>query len=494
MTPIQTTTIPTAPAVAISSFLPRVSPESVGVPSSQVSAFLDALAARDIRVHSFVMVCHGAVFAEGYAEPYTPTTPQTVYSLSKSFTSVAVAMARSDGLLDLDEHLVDVFPEDLPAEVSPWLRALRIRHCLTMTTGQVKEPAFDGGDWVRSFLAEPLIEPPGTHFRYNTMATYMLSAVLHRRGIDLESYLQQRLCTPLGVEGVHWIRSPAGICAGGFGMSAVPELVAKFGQLLLQRGEWEGRPLVDADYLVRATSKVVDTDVKVEGHTDFGADWALGYGYQFWQTRSASFRGDGMFGQFCVVSPDEDLVLAMTAFTDDMQGQLDAYFGTVVAAAGERLPADDAAHAALLDRCRALSVAPADVADDGGPIPDGLVGSRYVFAGTQRLGALDAVPFHELSVSTDGQDLLVGTDWRVHRAARRRHGSFQVAGPGFPTTVLGAWGTRGPDTVLVHVLWPEMLIDVQLELTVTGTGLHAVVRDTRGAEPAVLLDAVGTRA
>ena len=173
--------------------LPRVTPEEAGISSATVSRWVTALTENNLRPHAFILLKDGRVFAEGYYAPYAPLRPQTVYSLSKSFTSVAVGMAAADGVLDLDEKLADIFPDRLPDNPGPEVLAITVRDCLKMATGQPKEPDFGAPDLISAFLAMPFSEMPGQVFRYNTAATYMCSAVLAHRSVDLEEFLEKRL-------------------------------------------------------------------------------------------------------------------------------------------------------------------------------------------------------------------------------------------------------------------------------------------------------------
>lgn len=177
--------------------------------------------------------------------------------MSKSFTSIAVGLAIAEGRLSIDDLVVDHFPEDLPAKPSPYLRAMRVRDLLTMATGHGTEPPRPaGGSWTKAFLAHEVPFKPGTHFLYNTSATFMQAALVEKTtGEGLLAYLETRLLGPLGIEHATWERNPDGIAAGGFGLSLRTEDIARFGQLLLQRGRWEGRQLVPEGWIDEATGK-----------------------------------------------------------------------------------------------------------------------------------------------------------------------------------------------------------------------------------------------
>lgn len=339
--------------------LPRSAPEAQGIPSSAILAFVDAVD-REIRdLHSFILLRRGAVVAEAYWEPYGPAYPHMLFSLSKSFTSSAIGMLVAEGRLSVDDHVLDYFPDDGPAEPSDNLRAMRVRHLLTMTTGHDAEPLGRARQmaksWIRAFLAWPVEHRPGTHFVYNSLATYMLSAIVQRvTGQRLVDYLGPRLFGPLGIEHPTWETSPEGIDTGGWGLSIRTRDVARFGQLYLQRGIWQGARLLPEAWVAEATSR------QVPNGPSANPDWEQGYGYQFWRCRHGAYRGDGAFGQFCVVMPDQEAVLAVTAGVSNMQAVLDLVWEHLLPAMGsDRLPNDAAAQRALDDRLSGLRLAPA---------------------------------------------------------------------------------------------------------------------------------------
>ncbi|TLS51560.1 serine hydrolase [Paenibacillus antri] len=344
--------------MGIGAALPRSAPEAQGVRSGAIEAFLDEVRERKSELHSFMLVRHGRVVAEGWWSPYRAADRHMLFSLSKSFTSTAVGFALSEGLLSLEDRVVGFFgEEDLPADVSPSLAEMRVRDLLMMGTGHAAEPTLHGatdGNWAKAFLSAPVEFAPGTKFVYNSGATYMLSAILRRAtGQSLLEYLDSRLLAPLGIVGATWESCPRGIAVGGWGLSVTTEDIAKFGQLYLQRGVWNGRQLLPYGWAEEASRKHISNG-------DGGdSDWAQGYGYQFWRCRHGAYRGDGAFGQFCVVLPEQDAVLAITSGTNDMQAVLNAAWDTLLPAmAAEALPADAAAADALASRLGALRLDP----------------------------------------------------------------------------------------------------------------------------------------
>jgi len=298
--------------------LPRSAPEGQGVASSALRELVVALDQRIDGMHSVMVLRHGHVIAEGWWAPYAREHNHVLYSLSKSFTSTAVGFAVAEGRLSVDDQVLKFFPDDAPAEVSDHLKAMRVRDLLTMATGHQDEPptAPDAMS-ARSFLAQPVPHLPGTHFKYNTAATFMQSAIVQKvTGETTLEYLRPRLFEPLGIERPVWETNFQGIALGGYGLRVRTEDIAKFGQLYLQKGAWEGQQRLPADWVEMATSRQVSNGSNPQ------SDWNQGYGFQFWRCRHRAFRGDGAFGQYCIVMPEQDAVIAITSGVRDMQAVL----------------------------------------------------------------------------------------------------------------------------------------------------------------------------
>lgn len=359
--------------------LPRSTPEREGVDSSAILAFVHALHAARLETHSLMILRHGKVIAEGWWTPYAPDLPHLLYSLSKSFTSTAVGMAVDEGKLSVSDKVISFFPDDLPSEVNEHLAAMEVRHLLTMSTGQAVEPIpyHDPTveSWVKGFFQVPVVAAPGTHFLYNTCATYMLAAILAKvTGETLVEYLRPRLFAPLGIDNPHWEMSPQGINTGGFGLSVTTEDIAKFGQLYLQKGMWEGKRLLSEAWVEEATSKQIEN-----GNPATFSDWGQGYGYQFWRTQTpGGYRGDGAFGQYCIVLPEQEMVIAMTSAVSEMQPTLDLIWkhilpalhtGSTVAA-----PSVQSALAELLSTRTLPTVA----GEESSPIAEEISGATWI--------------------------------------------------------------------------------------------------------------------
>ena len=298
-------------------------PEQVGIPSAAVEHFLQGVREQNIELHSFVFARHGAIYAQGAWAPYSLHRNHMLFSLSKSFTSTAVGFAVQEGLLTVDDPVLGFFPEQAQGKSQRWGR-LRVRHLLSMSTGHIidaSEKTFGrrDGNWVKGFFSVPLKKEPGTHFVYNTAATYMLSVIVQKlTGQRVLDYLTPRLFVPLGIEGATWEQCPKGYDTGGFGLMIKTPDIARFGQFLLQKGMWEGKQLLNPAWVDEASAKHVSN-----GPADGTSDWGMGYGYQFWRCiPEGVYRGDGAFGQYCVVCPDQDAVFAINSGIGDMQGVL----------------------------------------------------------------------------------------------------------------------------------------------------------------------------
>ena len=364
--------------------LPRSTPEEQGVSSAGVLRFIDESAKKLDEPHSLILVRHGHVVAEGWWSPYAANEQHTLFSLSKSFTSTAVGLAVSEGRLSIDDPVLKFFPDEAPAKPGKNLQAMRVRDLLTMSTGQHDEDLqnfpFNSADAVKTFLALPVAHKPGTHFVYNTAATFMQSAIVQKvTGQSVLDYLRPRLFEPLGIANAWWEANPKGISMGGFGLNITTEDIAKFGQLYLQKGQWNGKQLVPAEWIQQATSK------QVSNGSDPTSDWEQGYGFQFWRCKHGFYRGDGAFGQYCIVLEKYDAVVAITSGTKNMGAVMNLVWDVLVPAlaADQPLATDTATHQKLVAKLAALSL-PIVVGKAMSPLAKTVAGRRYVFPTNQQ--------------------------------------------------------------------------------------------------------------
>jgi CubicO group peptidase (beta-lactamase class C family) len=322
--------------------LPRSTPEAQGISSQAIFDFIEAADKNVNTMHSFMILRHGQVISEGWWKPEVADEPHVLNSVSKSFNSTAVGLAIAEGKLRLNDPVLKFFPDDAPANPSGNLKAMTVRDLLTMTGGHDTEPkSVHGAPTVKEFLAQPVVYKPGTHFLYNTMGAYTLSAIVTKvTGQTVLDYLKSRLFEPLGIENPRWDSSPEGNSLGGYGLYLRTEDIAKFGQLYLQKGKWNGRQLIPAKWIKQATQKQVSNEK--ESHANIGPDWKEGYGFQFWCCRYHAYRADGAGGQFIVVMPDQDMVVAITADHANMQAELDAIWNHLLPAVHSRALSADA--------------------------------------------------------------------------------------------------------------------------------------------------------
>ncbi|WP_311245100.1 serine hydrolase domain-containing protein [Microbacterium sp. WCS2018Hpa-23] len=307
--------------------LPRTSPASVDVSSPAIDGLLDSLGLMGIECHSLMIVRRGHVIAEGWWAPYAADDPHLLYSLTKSFTAMGVGLVVDDGLMSLDDRVVDILPDHVPDDIPAEARLLTVEHLLTMTAGHA-EDTLDGAwtlepsDLVRGFLRMPLTAVPGTRHTYDNATTFVLARMIERvSGQTLPHLLDERLFAPMGITDVEWDRVGSGAVFGFHGLHLTTEAVAAFGELMLRGGEWQGRQLLSSTWMASATRKHIDSWHYSPGAS--GADFHSGYGYQIWLS-AHGFHGNGAYGQQCVVVPDLELVVVLTAAHTEIRHAQDA--------------------------------------------------------------------------------------------------------------------------------------------------------------------------
>ena len=306
--------------------LPSGIPEKEGVSSSSIMDFINAANHSKNEFHSFVYLRHGKVIAQGWWNPYNPTTRQTLYSTSKSFTAAAVGFTLEEKKLKLTDKVISFFPDLVPNPVPAHLADLTVKDVLIMSDGMDPDPTpkvIADTNWVRAFFNTPILNNPGSKFLYNSAGTYMLSAIVTKvTGQKVIDYLRPRLFEPLGIYGADWEVSPQGANTGGWGLRLKTEDMAKFGQLYLQGGRWKGKQLLPHEWVKQATSMQILQDPGASQSKRDSSDWLQGYCYQMWRCRHNGVRADGAFGQFIIMLPDQDAVIAIQAETPDMQDEI----------------------------------------------------------------------------------------------------------------------------------------------------------------------------
>ncbi len=294
-------------------------------------------------LHSMMVLKDGKVIFERYETGHGPDELHILWSASKTFTATAVGFACQEGLLSTDDKAVSFFtPDELPESISPWLQQMTVHDLLTMSSGlgadiQEKTRGNIQMDWVKETLGVPLHFEPGSRFEYNSMDTYLLSVIVSRvSGETVEKYLETRLFHPLGIKEWHWDLSPQGYTAGGWGLFLRLEDFAKMGQFLLQKGQWNGRQLLNAEWVNEMMSPQImqykGKDVSEEwiaGHSK--DDWNIGYGYQMWCCQHGAYRLDGAWSQYCIIIPDKNAVVAAFSHTTGGQRMLNSIWNNIYA-------------------------------------------------------------------------------------------------------------------------------------------------------------------
>jgi CubicO group peptidase (beta-lactamase class C family) len=452
-----------APLPPVANKLPRATPESQGVSSQALLAFIEALDANVDTMNSVIVVRRGQVIAEGWWTPFAPDTPHQMFSLTKSFTSTAVGLAQAEGKLSVDDPVLKYFPDVTPAAGNDFQKGMRIRDLLAMSTGHRTEPSFQGSTtWTKTFFEHPVLHKPGTIFLYNTPASYLLSAIVQKATGQKEAdYLQSRLFTPLGIGTPRWETSPEGVTIGGTGLWLRTEDIARFGQLYLQKGQWLGKQIVPVDYVTAATTR------QTSNGSSPTSDWDQGYGYQFWRSRNKSFRGDGAHGQFCLVLPDQETVIAMTSGTRNMQGVMNQVWEKLLPALGAaKLPENLAAKQALVDRLAKLTVKP--ISGTLRPASGAVIFDKpyKVAANDQGLESLTMVRGdggnNTIKLKVKGAEHTIGLKQGEWQTSRLAWGNFAEQ----PAAASGAWTTV--DTFVAKVALHETPFILNLTLKFNG--------------------------
>jgi len=344
------------------SSLPKSYPEAEGVSSQGILRFIEAAEKSKNELHSFIFMRHGKVIAEGWWNPYKPSLRQSLYSTSKTFTSTAIGLAVAENKIRLTDKVISFFPSQLPDTVSANLSGLTVKDLLTMADGMDPDPTMRIGstarDWVKGFLATPVVYKPGTVFLYNSMGSFMLSAIVQKAtGQQMITYLKSRLFEPLGITGEDWEENLMSINTGGWGLRLKTEDMAKVGQLYLQKGNWNGKQILPASWIAEATSAQIIQHPSLPQIKKDSSDWEQGYGYQIWRSRHHSYRADGAFGQYILVFPDLDAVIAIQSETPDMQDELNLVWETLLPAMKTgKLPSNELALVKLNQKLSSLTL------------------------------------------------------------------------------------------------------------------------------------------
>lgn len=310
-------------------FINRRSNEPVGGINNMKKINLEGFIRKtyNSNIYSVIVLQNGESVGEYHCEP---EKIRNQYSVSKSFTSTAVGFAVQEGLIDLEDYVIDYFPEKIPVDPSENLRNLKIKDLLIMATGQLKGHLMADDkfgtvprheliedDWVKYCLHEEFQLKPGEKFVYNNVGAYLAGVIIQKKaGMNLVDYLMPRLFIPLGIKRPTWEICPKGYTFGAGGMEISTSELSKFGQLYLQKGMWKGKQLLSEAWINEATSKQIESDNR--------GDWGQGYGYQFWRGEHNSYRADGKYGQYCIVVNDKNAVITINAYADRVRSIMEA--------------------------------------------------------------------------------------------------------------------------------------------------------------------------
>ncbi len=431
---------------------PSARPESVGIPSGAIGRYLDHMRDRAIQLNSLMIIRHGQLAAAGWWAPYTADRVHAAHSLTKSFTSTAIGLMIDEGLVDLHDRVADLFAADMPENPSEHLLQMNLWHLLTMTCGHETEPMPGAGgetNYARTFLAHPVVRPPGTHYLYNSLASYMLTALIHQRtGHNLLAYLRPRVLDPIGCGEMFCLTCPRGIENGGSGLYLRTIDIARMAQLYLQKGRHQGVQLIPEAWVDAASAHQVST----AHHPAGDGDHTSGFGYHIWRCIPPDvYRFAGANGQFGIVVPDRDAVIAITASSWDTASITEGLWELLLPAmAAQPLPADPDAAARLAARLAALRLdwtpARRDAAGESR-----LEGRDWLWPDTSfhfslRRGAPDGTGVTRTTFS-----FAANLAWIVYEAddqtarlplgmdGQPRETPFHYAGHTFPVLATGAW-------------------------------------------------------
>lgn len=366
---------------------PRTTPESVGIPSASIEWLLDRLEEGWTEPHGLMIMRHGKVCAEGWWAPYASGIRHGLQSHTKTYAATAVGIAYTEGLLKLTDRIVDIFADEIPENPSENLKKLTVRDVLCMGCGMDTMPR-PSKDWIREFLATPVNHVPGTTFMYNSTGSTFLGAIVRKlTGLGLHDYLKPRLFDKIGIdaENLRWITMPDGMEIGGGGLFATTEDNLRLMKLYADGGVWEGERILAEDYVKLATSKQNDSATERAVNPP-AEDNFVGYGFQIWMCRPKGvYRADGAMGQFTIVFPERDMLLAITENASGSTGgampqkALDTiweWLDSLPGAETESLPEDPEASAHLARRMQMLAL-PAPRRSPESPLQRKISGSTY---------------------------------------------------------------------------------------------------------------------
>lgn len=476
---------------------PRVSPEAVGVPSAAVERLLDQLCYGGMtEPHGLMLMRRGQVFAEGWWSPYAPGIRHGLQSHTKTYAATAVGIAYTEGILRLDERVIDIFPAQAPANPSENLRKLTVRDVLCMGCGMEEMPR-PSKDWIRDFLATPVVHTPGTAYMYNSTGSTLLGAMVRQKtGLGLHDYLTPRLFDKIGIDAANlrWLTMPDGMEVGGGGLYATTEDNLRLMKLYADGGLWEGERILAADYVRLATT--LQNESATEAAVNPPAkDNFVGYGFQIWMCRPEGvYRADGAMGQFTIVDPRRELLIAITENAGGMTGGvcpqqvldwLWEFLDELPDPAVDALPPDEAAAGRLKQRLSRLAL-PAPGFGPYSPLREQINGRTYTiqkgrlsFGDNMALfmtGGSPPAGIRDLCFRFGSGDCVVsytqeGTSHSL-RAAMDGTRAANTLGTGAASLALASAAFTAPDELTLTLRWVETCSEDRYPFRFTGDSLR----------------------
>ena len=480
----------------------RTTPESVGISSQSIERLLDKLESGFTEMHGLMIMRHGKVCAEGWWSPYAPGLRHGLQSLSKTYAATGVGIAFTEGIVRLDERVIDIFPELAPESPSENLKLLTVRDVLCMGCGMdTMPPATE--NWIRDFLATPVNHKPGTTYMYNSVGSSILAAIVCRRsGETLHQYLTSRLFDKIGIDGnnMRWMLMPDGIEVGGGGLYATTEDNLRLMKLYADGGVWDGERILSAEYVRLATSLQNESATEAIGNPA-ATDNFVGYGFQIWMCRPAGvYRADGAMGQFSIVIPDRDMIISLNETATGAhwaQKTLDTVweFLDEIPTGSCALPEDPAASGHLARRMKHLAIDAPVFAPFSPSVP--ALSGRWFAVGAKGLcfesgmmsrlsGAAPSAGIEKIRFDFADDHCRVrfvqdGQEREVIAATDGSRASNMLAWSGTPATRLllsGYWSS--PKTFTLAARWVETCFEKELSFTIDDDALRITQRHAVG--------------
>ncbi len=455
----------------------HATPEEMGVSSALILEYIENLERSQTEMHGLMIMRHNKMITEGWWTPYGPNLRHGLQSHTKTYAATAVGIAYTEGLVKLDERIIDIFPDESPEDPSENLKLLTVRDVLCMGCGMDTMPR-PSKDWIRDFLATPVNHKPGTTYMYNSTGSTLLGAIVRQKtGLGLFDYLKPRLFDKIGInyDNLRCMCMPDGMEVGGGGMYATTEDNFRLMKLYADGGVWEGERILAEDYVKLATTNQNDSATESINNPE-ASDNFLGYGFQIWMCKPhRAYRADGAMGQFTIVLPDQDMEIAITETAVGAhwaQSTLDITWDFIEKISqSEALPADEEAYDRLCRKLHRLNIGNPEC-QPFSPTVEKISGKKY------KVSSGDLTPFgfnFMTGQKADGIDVFsldfddYGFVWNfVTRSGREEKIRFSTSGTRFTNLLgkkedmtqlyLGDAYWKDENTLVMHGRWVETCI------------------------------------